>query len=104
METEEKQPNNQTGLIVFLLIVILSVLLYILYMIYQNSQKTITQRISEAVGIKKKSNLQNLKKSGKTFLKSIRQEGQNFADDLRKSLQSGKKRYHQRNVSFDKKK
>jgi uncharacterized protein HemX len=91
METEEQQPNNRTGLIVFLLIAILGVLVFMVYMIYQNRQKTITQRISQAVGIKKKSNLQNLKKSGKAFLQSIRQEGQNIANDLRKSFKSGRR-------------
>lgn len=103
METEqqEQKSHNQTGLIVFLLIVILGVLLFILYMVYRERQKTIKQRISQAFGIKKKSNtLQSLRHSGQSFWKSVRQSSKEVADDVRKSLRSGKKSHRGNRSSY----
>ena len=107
METEqqEQKSQSQTGLIVFLLIVILGILIFILYMVYRERQKTIKQRISQAFGIKKKSNtLQSLKHSGQSFWKSVRQSGKEVADDFRKSFRSGKKSHRGSRLSANKSK
>lgn len=67
MEKEEEQ-HYATGWIVFLLFIIVGVLLY---MVYQNRPKTIFQRGSQLLGIKKKSPLQKMGYQGKKFLKSV---------------------------------
>lgn len=72
MSTEQQeQDRNHTGLIIFLLIVIIGMLLFILYMIYQHRQETIIGRLAQAFGVKKKpvsSSLHSIKSNISNFM------------------------------------